>query len=298
MKILITGITGLLGRSLLGILSHAEGSFYCVVRNKEKLETLKVPSNCHLIYQDLSETIDFNTLPDNIDVVIHLAQSPNYKEFPGSSQEVLFLNTVITHKLMEYARKANAKQFIFTSTGSVYEGDYSNTKESSFVHPQSFYSSTKYASEVLLNSYRSFFDICILRLFFLYGPLQREDRLIQNLTTKIRNGQLIKVEGEKGLVFTPTYSLDVARLIFEAVYKNWAGCINIATPEAISILDAVKEIGNIIGIDPIVNHTNNNTVTSIVPNTKKLQKISPQFTFSKFRDGLEETLRLKSSKNF
>lgn len=289
MKILLTGATGLLGRSLLDISSGTENDFYCLVRNKENSDHLKYKSNIQWIESDLSKPLDFSKLPENIDVVIHLAQSLNYKSFPEFSHEIFLLNTIATHNLMEYARHAKVKHFIYASTGSVYEGDYSKTAESTLLTPQSFYPSTKFASEILLNSYKQFFDVCILRLFFLYGEFQREDRLIPRIAENIKNNIPIKIYGENGLSFTPTYSGDVAKILLKAIHENWKGYLNIATSEVVTIREIANKIAKLFEKRPILEHHEYLKTKNIIPDTALLTQLNPGFTFSTLREGLEKT---------
>ena len=69
---------------------------------------------------DLSRPWEFSKLPPFIDVVIHLAQSNHFKDFPSYASDIFNVNVSSSVYLLEYARSANAKLFVYTSTGGVY----------------------------------------------------------------------------------------------------------------------------------------------------------------------------------
>src|ERR1700722_7164967 len=236
MKILLTGATGLLGQSLIENFDKKD-ELFCLVRNKSKFPFKKL-DHISLLEQDLTQPLDLSKFPKNIDAVVHLAQSLQFKNFPTCAEDIFTLNTYATFQLMENARKAKAEYFLYASTGSVYEDNYNATTEDETLSPFSFYPSTKLASEILLNSYKNLFKTCIFRPFFLYGKHQKDDRIMAKIHNNIKYGIPIYIEGDEGLEFTPTYCGDVAYLITKALSEKWQGCLNIASPKAVTIKKA------------------------------------------------------------
>ena len=104
------------------------------------------------------------------------------------------------------------KQFVLASSGSVYEPFGGHLREEAALAPGSFLGATKLASEFLARPYGAAFTLSVLRLFFPYGPNQR-DRLIPDLIGRVRSGRPIQLaEDGEGLCFTPTF--------VEAVYTS------------------------------------------------------------------------------
>jgi len=287
MKILLTGSTGLLGKSLIECLDKKH-EIFCLIRNKSKF-SFKELTHVNFLEQDLAQPLDFSKFPKKIDAIIHLAQSLQYKNFLTCAEDIFSINTYSTFQLMEYARKAKADYFLYTSTGSVYEDNYNATSEDEKLSPFSFYPSTKLASEILLNSYKDFFKICIFRLFFLYGQHQKEDRILFRIYNNIKSGTPIHIDSGEGLEFTPTYCCDVAHIINKALIEKWQGCFNVASPEVVTIKEVALKIGDLIGKSPLLEYSKNTPKISIVPNLMRLKKIYPEMNFINLDKGLKKT---------
>ena len=129
-NILITGSSGLLGSSLVKKLSAESHVLYCISRNNKFLG-----NNIHPINVDLSSDFDIQQLPDEIDIIYHLAQSDRFREFPDGAMDVFNVNIHSTAKLLEYARTTGIKKFIYASSGGVYGTSVSPFHENSPINP-------------------------------------------------------------------------------------------------------------------------------------------------------------------
>ena len=114
MRVLVTGANGFVGRRLLE--THSGGHELVALARTRGPELPGV----EWIEHDLVEPLADARLPDRIDAVIHLAQSRRYREFPEGARDVFEVNTRSTFELLEYARRAGARSFVFASTGGVY----------------------------------------------------------------------------------------------------------------------------------------------------------------------------------
>ena len=166
------------------------------------------------IEHDLVEPLADARLPERIDAVIHLAQSRRYREFPEGARDVFEVNTRSTFELLEYARRAGARSFVFTSTGGVYAPRREPLVETDPVQPSSFYFSSKYVgraarSRTTASSSRP----SILRPFAVYGPGQ-ERMLVPTLIERVAAGDVVTVQGDRGLRINPIYVDDAVR-VFE-----------------------------------------------------------------------------------
>jgi nucleoside-diphosphate-sugar epimerase len=106
-----------------------------------------------------------------------------------------------------------------------------------------FYLSTKICSEILAQNYSRFFNVAILRYFFVYGRGQRETMLIPRLIQRVREGQPILLQGEDGIRTNPTHVSDAVAATKRALELTSSHTINIGGPEVLSM----REIGNLIG---------------------------------------------------
>ena len=117
-------------------------------------------------------------LPNDIDVIIHLAQSSKFRDFPSEAEDIFNVNIKSTAQLLDFARKNNVQKFVYASSGGIY-GTNSNRafNESSPITATDqlgFYLGSKLCGEVLVRNYSTLFDVITLRFFFMYGPKQQK----------------------------------------------------------------------------------------------------------------------------
>jgi nucleoside-diphosphate-sugar epimerase len=282
LKVLITGASGFIGTHLINKMMNLDYGIWCL-QNSKTIHN----SRLNLIPFNLKAFKD-SDLPDSIDVIIHLAQSYQYRSFPTGAKDMFAINVESTAKLLTYAVKAGAKKFIFASTGNVYEPyESSSFLENGTLSPTSYYGASKLAAETLCNAYSNIMDIVNLRLFFPYGPLQT-DKLIPSLIEKIHSGSSITIEGEEGLTLCPTYVEDVIDIIELCITENWSGTFNVASPEIVSLKQISLEIAQAIGKEPNFNYFPENRSLKIIPNLNKLKNLYDLSKFHSFSNGLRK----------
>jgi len=287
-KILITGSSGLLGPEVIRALSH-EHNIMALMRAMPKIKDDAI----EYLICDLSEAFDVNQLPKHVDIIIHLAQSPHYRDFPNQADHVFRVNCDSTARLLDYARIAGVKHFVFTSTGSVYEPYDSELLESASLAPTSFYANSKLIAERLLVSYETYFKITVLRLFFLYGPsITPKHTLINMLVNRIKQGEEVLIDGVngKGLQFVPTLTRDVADCIRRVVNEGLAGTFNFANPTKSSLASIVEAIGEQLGVQAHIKYRPDTSAPTIIPNMDKFMRHAPDFRFTSFNEGLKYLL--------
>ncbi|MDF1826987.1 MAG: NAD(P)-dependent oxidoreductase [Legionellaceae bacterium] len=288
MKILITGSNGLLGPEVLRALSD-EHQLATLVRATPEIKDGAI----EYITCDLSKTFDVALLPKHVDIIIHMAQSPHYREFPEQADHVFRVNCDSTARLLDYARAAGVQHFIFTSTGSVYEPYESQLLESSALAPTSFYANSKLIAERLLASYEAYFKVTVLRLFFLYGPSATpKHTLINMLVNRVKQGEEIVIDGvdSKGLQFVPTLTRDVAHCIRLVIEKGLVGVFNFANPTASSLASIVEALEAQLGVQAKIKYRPDTAALTIVPNLDKFMHDAGDFKFTSLDEGLKYLL--------
>jgi nucleoside-diphosphate-sugar epimerase len=211
MKILITGVTGFIGRHLAKNLI-LNNPVYGATRDKATTVNPEIETVCC----DFKDPLWVSNLPNKVDCVIHLAQSSQYRNFPGGVVDMRRINIDATCELLEWSRVSGVKHFIFTSSANVYGSAQSLLTEDHPTAPNSFYGASKLAAEHITRQYGNCFQVDILRLFTVYGPRQRE-MLIPNIIERVRFGQEVTLSDSVGLFLTPVYVEDVARIISELI---------------------------------------------------------------------------------
>lgn len=244
MKILVTGATGFIGSYLIEQLS-ASHEVYAIAR--QPLYT----SNIHWIAQDLTQHLDQSKLPSQVDVVVHLAQSQHFREFPEQAKDIYDVNLHSTFSLLEYARKAGAIRFVFASSGGVYGYGNHPFAETDPITPIGFYQALKHTGEIIANSYQDLMNIIVLRYFFVYGKRQKPIMLIPRLAQSVYNGNPILLQGGDGIRINPTHINDAIDATVQAIMLNGNQIINVAGAETLSLREIVHHIAFQMKREPV-----------------------------------------------
>jgi nucleoside-diphosphate-sugar epimerase len=238
-RVLVTGAAGFVGRHLVPQLA-AKHDVIALVRRPSA-----APAGAATALEaDLTDPALAAHLPQEVDVVVHLAQA--YLPFPEHAAEILAVNLASTQLLASWARQTGVQRFVLASSGSVYAPATRPLKEDDPTRPLAFHPATKLMAEQLLGFYEDAMDVVRLRLFAPYGPGQT-DRLIPRLIAMVAEGRPIRLSrgGEPRL--NPIHVDDLASLIGQAVAGAGAPLVNVAGPRAMSVADIAAVIGATLG---------------------------------------------------
>jgi UDP-glucose 4-epimerase len=250
MRILLTGATGFVGRALLPALL-AEHEVVALARRPGQL-----PAHPRLAAVGCDWAAgEPAALPATVDAIVHLAAVT--AGFPDKEREMFAVNTGSTQWLLEYGRRAGARQFVFASTGDVY-GGLGPSDEADPPAPRSFYGTTKYAAELLVRAYDRYLAPCVLRLYHPHGPGQT-GRLVPNLAARLRAGEPIRIHASGRPHFTPTYIDDVVAAFREVIARGTAGVFNVAGDTRIDIRSLVGVLAEVVGCRPVFDESGPDT---------------------------------------
>ncbi len=246
--VLVTGGNGLLGRATIQRLA-ASYRVTALVR--------KVPQDPCLgvdyLEVDLSGDWDISVLPIKCDIIIHLAQSNNYKDFPNAAIEVFNVNLASTLKLLDYGRRMEIDRFVLASTGGLYEYNRLPLNEDSKLfapNKLTHYLGTKLSAEVFARNFRPYFHVDKLRIFFMYGPGQKLNMLVPKLIHSVSENQAIQLAGSDGIKLNPIFVEDVVSIIENRLQSQDSRIVNVAGLEIVSIKELAEMIGSVLNIMP------------------------------------------------
>lgn len=171
-KILITGATGFIGRSLVPALISAGHEVRCAVYQKSD----SIPAD-QVQIDRLELQPDWTDALAGIDIVIHLAAKAHItnKKRYLYPEEYSNVNSMATQCLANQAAKCNVKRFIFLSSIKVngeFTPENSPFTEHSVAQPEDPYAQSKLSAEHHLwnISKTTGMEIVILRPPLVYGP--------------------------------------------------------------------------------------------------------------------------------
>ena len=196
MKVLVTGAAGFIGSYFSGLLLEKGvevtgidnfSSYYDVGLKKKRIATLE-DKGMKFLFLDLAAEGWQHPLPNDFEYIFHFAAQPGISA-AVPFEDYLRNNVEATRQLISFASlQHQLKLFVNISTSSVY-GLHATKDEEAVPEPASWYGVTKLAAEqlVLSEARMGNFKACSLRLYSVYGPGERPDKLYTKLIGCIRN---------------------------------------------------------------------------------------------------------------
>ena len=269
MRILVTGGAGFIGSHLCARLVE-RGDEVSVVDSFEPFhpERLKrralaplVARNLRLFEADVrdEEAMDRAFHDARPEAVVHLAALtgvPPSVQRPAAYADVNVHGTAV---ILEAARRASVRRFVFGSSSSVYGRDAEAPfRESARIEsPLSPYAASKAAGELLTRTFHNLHgsEAIVLRFFSVYGPRQRPDLAIHRFARRMLAGQALPFFGDGSSRRDYTYVDDIVRGILAALDRpvvwdvvNLGGAQSTSLRELIQLLE--EALGVVARLDP------------------------------------------------
>lgn len=169
-KILVTGATGFVGKSLVPALQSAGYDVLCAV--SKKVDWLKANQ---IVVGRIESVRDWSAFLEGVDIIIHLAAKVHVMKNNVSVDEFCAVNSIATKNLAEQAARCGVKRFIFLSSikvnGEVTLPNRPFTEEIS-TKPEDPYGQSKFLAEQNLQeiSKTTKMELVILRPSLIFGP--------------------------------------------------------------------------------------------------------------------------------
>lgn len=182
MRVIVFGGSGFVGSHVADVLTDA-GHNVCIYDLKSS-PYLK-PSQT-MITGDILDAREVNEAVQGCDIVYNFAGIADIDEASKRPLDSVRTNILGNSVILEAARQAGVKRFVFASTLYVYS------------KAGSFYRSTKQSCELLIENYKEIFglDYTILRYGSLYGPRADEGNFIyRTIKQALGEGKIIR-EGD------------------------------------------------------------------------------------------------------
>lgn len=262
MKVLVTGAVGFIGsrlsEHLLSLRHEVVGVDSIDSYYEPKIKTGRLSRLCKSDAFSFSRIgvaeIEAEGLLKGVDAVIHLAGRPGVRGSWGPGfADYARENITSTQLLLEAVKAAGCPRYVYASSSSVY-GDLTGmtASEHQMCRPESPYGVSKYAGELLGNSYAANYGFrCVsLRLFTVFGGGQRPDMAFQRIIGAGETGTAFRIYGTGTQKRDFTHVQDVCRA-FEASlrYEGPSTVFNVSGGVTASLIEAIRKVESIIGRD-------------------------------------------------
>lgn len=235
-KILITGTRGMLGKDIYRILrTNEQYLLYAINRKKD----IHIPNSYDIDIRDYQRvTKIINTI--NPDVIIHTAALVDV-DYCEKNKGIAFDINVNASKHLAML----AKQMVYISTDSVYNGFDGNFKETNAINPINYYAETKSNAEdeILKNNSNSI--IIRTNIYGYHMPLSKSlfEWGYRNLS------QSSQIKGFNDVVFNPLYTKQLAFAIKSLLNTDFTGILNIGCDDHLTKYEFLMKLANTFKFD-------------------------------------------------
>lgn len=244
MKIAVTGLSGLLGRTLLD-----------TWQSKHELIDLY---HTHPIKDDSIQHIPLDLLDEKSiaktfkmvspDVIIHMAAMTHIdrceEDKPNAQNGVVWkINVDATRAIATYAANTGS-HLVLLSTECVFDGEQTMYAEHAGKNPKNWYGRTKSAGEDAATLAGA--DLSIVRSVVAYRPVDTST-VFGKIVAAYKKGKRFPVVSDQ--FFMPTYAEDITWAIEQISNNHYKGIFHVVPPSPTTPLAFAVEIGKHFGFD-------------------------------------------------
>lgn len=259
---LLFGSTGIAGQAINEYLISQGADVTVVERAAESKSISK------RLFMDLFKIPDIDI--GKFTSVIYAAQSRKYKISPPEYADLSNINVVLPTFLAKKCFEGNIP-FVYFSSGSVYQDTENELNEASPLRNANEitpYTASKLFGESSVLSVNP--KAIVLRPFYIVGLGAKKPNLIANLVESIKFNQKIHISGNKGMLFQPIASTDVARACVHLITRGESGIYNLSGPNPLYLTDVIRILSEQLDISPIIEVNKRESITFRVSNSKLL----------------------------
>jgi nucleoside-diphosphate-sugar epimerase len=249
MRVLITGANGFVGSHVARLLVAEGCEVHALVReNGEQWRIQDILPSLHLWQSDLLALATVNNYLHKIkpELCIHLAWYAEPGKYLNSQENLNSLQASLN--LLSQLAEVGCRRFIGIGTCFEYDLDIGYLSESSLTKPITLYAATKVALATVLRQFAQIteMEMAWIRLFYQYGPMEDERRLIPAIITSLLRDEVVKItKGEQIRDFL--HIEDIASAIWAVAKNNVSGVVNVGSGQPVTVGQIALELGNLLG---------------------------------------------------
>jgi len=271
--VLVTGASGFIGRHTL--IHLAKMGFEIIATSREKLVDKDLPQ-VRWIKADLLDPRSIRELVKeaNATHLLHLAWYAEPGKYWSHPSNIDWLSASLD--LVRSFAEAGGQRVAFAGTCAEYDWHSGICRETStLLKPDSLYGASKLSLFKSWQLLQKHFGIsgAWCRIFFQYGPYERESRLIPYVTNQLLKGAVANVSAGN-LTRNMMHVDDLANALTTILSSSHEGPINVASKRTVTIREVLLRLATIIDRPELVNfgaiQYRDNDVTRLVADTHRL----------------------------
>lgn len=190
------------------------------------------------------------------DVVIHLASNPDIARAVTEPEIDFYQGTVLTHAVVEAARRAGVGRLVYASGSGVYgeRGETALQEDSVPLQPVSTYGASKLAGEALMASYCAMFGMtaCAFRFANVVGARQTHGVGFDFLQRLRDEPSRLRILGDGRQSKSYVHVSDAVAAVLLANARAHAGfhVWNVATEDAVTVTEIAEMAAECLGVHP------------------------------------------------
>lgn len=242
-RVLVTGINGFIGNQCIPLLLEKGYEVVGCGRSKSGDKRIQWES-VNLLNLDAVEKLVKNVKPTHL---LNLAWYTAPGKFFKSPENLLWVEAGTT-LLRAFAESGGIR---FVGAGSCAEYDWNYGHLSEFITPcksQTPFGRFKNSLFELSSTYAELSKISFAwgRIFFVYGPHEKETRLVASIIKSLLTGKEALCSAGKQ-IRDFSHAHDVAAAFVKLLESDIQGPVNVASGEPVSIKSIAEQIGNLTG---------------------------------------------------
>ena len=265
----VTGASGFIGRYVVKELLNQKQEVLCLVRDAEKYQLIdneQIVEGCLGDLEQLEPVLN----DKQIDTCIHLA----WEGIPDYSYEMSCRNLDHSLKLLKVCKNIGVSNLVITGSCWEYENPVGCIKTDYPVSSANAFKAAKNSLHMMAHAFCKEHEIHLnwMRLFYVYGPGQREGSLIPYIIHSFKNGKKPELNGaynQNDFV----YVQDVAEAIVKvALNHSYPEVLNVGSGEATRVMDIVMEGAKQFNIQISENDYERNSGTNFFADKEEKEK--------------------------
>jgi dTDP-4-dehydrorhamnose reductase len=252
MKILGTGLTGLVGSRFTELLESAYDFEHINLDNginildkNSVIEAISSSSASLVLHMAAKTNVDGCELDKKRDEEILILKDENDKEEAWKDEQTAWaVNVFGTQNIIEACQKAK-KKLIYVSTDFVFNGQKKSYSEEDKPDPLNWYAKTKYEGEKIVQE--SGVEFIIVRLAYPYRAFFERNDFVRGLINKLQRSEKLNMVTDH--IMVPTFIDDIANALDVLIQREEKGIFHVVGSQTVTPFQAALKIADVFDLD-------------------------------------------------